>query len=183
MWSMQHYWQNKRNSFVTSGGLGTMGFEVPAAIGVQFAAPTSLVWSICGDSGFQMTLQELGTVAEYELPVKYAIINNGFQGMVRQWQNLFYDNNISQTRMLSPDFVKLAESYGILGLRATTKEEAGEAIERANAHPGPVVIDFVVESEENVFPMMPPGASLSETIDQPPIEDPESVGPRLEVLA
>jgi acetolactate synthase-1/2/3 large subunit len=183
MWSMQHYWQDKPNSFVTSGGLGTMGFEVPAAVGVQFAAPTSLVWSICGDSGFQMTLQELATVAEYELPIKYAIINNRFQGMVRQWQNLFYNNNISQTRMRNPDFVKLAESYGILGLRATTKEEAIDAIEQANLHPGPVVIDFVVEPEENVYPMMPPGASLSETIDQPPVADPENMEPRVEVIA
>lgn len=183
MWSMQHYWQDKPNSFITSGGLGTMGFEVPAAIGVQFAAPDALVWSICGDAGFQMTVQELATVAEYELPIKYAIINNQYQGMVRQWQQLFYKNNVFATSMRNPDFVKLAEAYGILGLRAMTKQEVTDVIEQANRHPGPVVIDFVVEPEENVYPMMPPGASLAETIDQPPVPDPETIEPRLGVPA
>ena len=171
MWAAQFFWCDKPNSFITSGGLGTMGFEVPAAIGVQQAVPNELVWSICGDAGFQMTVQELATVAEYELPIKYAIINNNYLGMVRQWQELFYRNNIVATYMKNPDFVKLAEAYGILGLRATTKEETKRAIEKAMRHDGPVVIDFQVDEYENVFPMMPSGASLSETLDHPATRD------------
>jgi acetolactate synthase-1/2/3 large subunit len=167
MWAAQYFWIDKPAGFITSGGLGTMGFEVPAAIGVQFADPKSTVWAICGDGGFQMTSQELATVVEYELPIKYAIINNGYLGMVRQWQELFYKNNLSAVRMYQPDFVRLAEAYGLRGVRVTDKAQVNSAIESALAHPGPVLIDFQVEEYENTFPMVPPGASLQETVDSP----------------
>ena len=167
MWAAQNFWYDRPNSFVTSGGLGTMGFEVPAALGVQVAKPNETVWSVCGDGGFQMTSQELATIVEYELPIKFAIINNGYLGMVRQWQQLFYKDNRSAVKMFSPDFVKLAEAYGMVGLRVTDKLQVESAIDRAMQHPGPVLIDFVVDEDENCYPMVPPGASLQETIDQP----------------
>ena len=167
MWAAQYFWYDKPNSFITSGGLGTMGFEVPAAMGVQVAAPNDMVWSICGDGGFQMTLQELATIAEYEWPIKFAIMNNGNLGMVRQWQQLFYQNNTVATPLKNPDFVKLAEAFGILGLRAERREDVPVVIAKAMEHPGPVVIDFRVKYDENCYPMVPPGASLYETIDNP----------------
>lgn len=167
MWAAQYFWVDKPNGFITSGGLGTMGFEVPAAIGAQFADLKSTVWSICGDGGFQMTSQELATVVEYELPIKYAIINNGYLGMVRQWQELFYKNNLSAVRLFQPDFVKLAEAYGLRGLRVTDNSQVDSSIELALSHPGPVLIDFQVDEYENTFPMVPPGASLQETVDSP----------------
>jgi acetolactate synthase-1/2/3 large subunit len=175
MWAAQHFWYDKPNSFITSGGLGTMGFEVPAAMGAQVAAPNDTVWSICGDGGFQMTMQELATIAEYDWPIKFAIINNNNLGMVRQWQELFYQNNIVSTPLKNPDFVKLAEAFGVKGLRAERKEQVEGVIQEAMAHPGPVVIDFQVRYGENVYPMVPPGASLDETIDAPSFSQ-EKVG-------
>ena len=175
MWAAQYYWADRPNAFVTSGGLGTMGFEIPAAMGVQVARPKDVVWSIAGDGGFQMTLQELATIVEYELPIKFAIINNGYLGMVRQWQQLFYNNNRSAVKMFSPDFVKLAEAFGMVGLRVTDKLQVASAIEKAMSHPGPVLIDFVVEEDENCYPMVPPGAALDETIDLP-ARAPQEVG-------
>ena len=171
MWAAQYFWGDNPYSFVTSGGLGTMGFEVPAAIGVQFAKPQSTVWSFCGDGGFQMTMEELALCTEYELPIKYAIINNHFLGMVRQWQDEFYDHNLSQVRMFQPDFVKIAEAMGIQGIRVTDKAQVESAIEAALRHPGAVLLDFHVENVENCYPMMPPGVSLSDTIDQPPVRE------------
>ena len=144
-----------------------MGFEVPAAMGAQVAAPNDTVWSICGDGGFMMTLQELATIAEYDWPIKFAIVNNKVLGMVRQWQELFYTNNLVATPLKNPDFVKLAEAFGILGLRAEKKLDVKPVIETAMSHQGPVVIDFQVKYDENCYPMVPPGASLDETIDQP----------------
>jgi len=167
MWAAQYFWIDKPGGFITSGGLGTMGFEVPAAVGAQFADLKATVWAICGDGGFQMTSQELATVVEYELPIKYAIINNGYLGMVRQWQELFYKNNLSAVRMYQPDFVKLAEAYGLRGLRVTDRAQVAPAIDAALSHPGPVLIDFQVEEYENTFPMVPPGAALQETVDSP----------------
>jgi acetolactate synthase-1/2/3 large subunit len=167
MWAAQYFWYDKPNSWITSGGLGTMGFEVPAAMGAQVAAPGETVWSICGDGGFQMTLQELATIAEYNWPIKFAILNNEVLGMVRQWQELFYQNNLVATPLKNPDFVKLAEAFGVLGLRAESKEQVMSVIQQAMAHEGPVVIDFRVKFDENCYPMVPPGASLSETIDAP----------------
>ena len=167
MWAAQYFWYDKPNSFITSGGLGTMGFEVPAAMGAQVAAPNDTVWSICGDGGFMMTLQELATIAEYDWPIKFAIINNNGLGMVRQWQQLFYQNNIVATPLKNPDFVKLAEAFGVRGLRAERKDQVVPVIQQAMEHDGPVVIDFRVEQHEDTFPAMPPGAALSETVDQP----------------
>ena len=171
MWAAQYFWFDKPNSFVTSGGLGTMGYEVPAAMGVQAAKPGELVWSICGDGGFQMTMQELATIAEYGWPIKFAIINNSHLGMVRQWQNMFYRNNVFATPLRNPDFVKLAEAFGILGLRATRKEEVEPVIRQAMEHDGAVVCEFKVKEDENLYPMVPAGASLAETIDLPAYED------------
>jgi acetolactate synthase-1/2/3 large subunit len=167
MWAAQYFWVDKPNGFITSGGLGTMGFEVPAAIGAQFGDMSSTVWSICGDGGFQMTSQELATVVEYELPIKYALINNGYLGMVRQWQSMFYKDNLSAVRMYQPDFVKLAEAYGMRALRVTDKHRVQSAIDDALAYRGPMLIDFQVEEMENTYPMVPPGASLQETVDSP----------------
>jgi len=172
MWAAQFFWGDKPNSFVTSGGLGTMGFDTPAAMGVQFAFPKDLVWSIAGDGSFQMTLQDLTTVVEHELPIKFAIMNNGYLGMVRQWQTMFYGNRLISTREFSPDFAKLAEAFGLVGLRVTDRAQVEPAIEMALKHPGPVLIDFQVEQLEDCYPMVPPGASLAETIDQPKIEAP-----------
>ncbi len=167
MWAAQYFWVDKPNGFITSGGLGTMGFEVPAAVGAQFAALKETVWAICGDGGFQMTSQELATVVEYELPIKFAIINNGYLGMVRQWQELFYKNNLSAVRMYQPDFVKLAEAYGMRALRVTDKAQVQGAIDAALSHPGPVLIDFQVEEYENTYPMVPPATALKDTVDSP----------------
>ncbi len=176
MWAAQYFWGDNPGSFVTSGGLGTMGFEIPAAMGVQFARPKNLVWSIAGDGGFQMTLQELATIVEYELPIKFAIINNGHLGMVRQWQHLYYEDNLQSVRLFQPDYVKLAEAFGVAGIRVTDKAQVASAIESAIQHPGPVIIDFEVEQHEDTFPAMPPGAALSETVDQPRFEvEPEAV--------
>jgi acetolactate synthase-1/2/3 large subunit len=129
------------------------------------------VWAICGDGGFQMTMQELACIVEHELPVKIAILNNSFLGMVRQWQEMFYGNRIFATREFGPDYVKLAEAFGLVGLRVTDKKQVEGAIERALRHPGPVLIDFQVKPDECVYPMVPPGASLSETLDLPSVRE------------
>ena len=173
MWAAQHMRFTRPNQLITSGGLGTMGFEIPAALGAQVGCPDSVVWSICGDGGFQMTLQELATMVDEQIPVKMAIMNNGYLGMVRQWQELFYEDNYVAVAMAQPDFVKLAEAYGILGMRVTKHDQVDDAIRKANAHDGPVIIDFRVEQEGNVWPMVPAGASLSETVEAPQSEPAE----------
>jgi acetolactate synthase I/II/III large subunit len=171
MWVGQHYTFRFPRQLITSGGLGTMGFEVPAALGAQMARPDKVVWSICGDGGFQMTSQELATIVDQRAPVKLAIMNNGFLGMIRQWQDLFYDHNYvssdTRTELCQPDFVKLADAYGIKALRVSEKGNVRAAIDEAMAHPGPVLLEFMVEQEGNVWPMVPAGASLAETIDHP----------------
>ena len=164
MWAAQYYRFTRPRQFITSGGLGTMGYEVPAAVGAQFAQ-SDPVWAVCGDGGFQMTLQELQTVADYKLPIRYVIVNNRYLGMVRQWQELFYQNNYQDVGLGQPDFVKLAEAYGIKGLRAETRSQATQALAEAARHDGPVVLDVRVADEENVWPMVPAGAALSETIE------------------
>ena len=167
MWAAQYLFFNHANSFISSGGLGAMGYEIPAAMGAQVGRPNATVWSIAGDGGFQMTLQELATIVEEKLPVKIAVFNNGTLGMVRQWQELFYDKHYKAIPIPGPDFVKLADAYGIPGLKVTTRDEVMPALRAAQGHQGPFLIDFVVESQENVYPMVPTGASLAETVEDP----------------
>jgi acetolactate synthase-1/2/3 large subunit len=167
MWAAQHYCYDRPNCLISSGGLGTMGFELPAALGAKIARPDDAVWCIAGDGGFQMTIQELATIVQEGAAVKIAILNNGYLGMVRQWQQLFYEGRYVATPLSSPDYVKIAEAYGMPGLRVTHKEDVVPAIDKAIAEQGPFLIDFVVEPEENVYPMVPPGASLSEVIEEP----------------
>ncbi|RNB81278.1 biosynthetic-type acetolactate synthase large subunit [Brevibacillus fluminis] len=164
MWAAHFYRAKKPRTFLTSGGLGTMGFGFPAAIGAQIAMPESTVVCIAGDASFQMNIQELQTIAELNIPVKVFIINNRFLGMVRQWQEMFYENRLSESQIGGPDFVKVAEAFRVKGLRAETVAEAEAVIREALAHPGPVVVDFLVEESENVFPMVPPGKANSELI-------------------
>jgi len=167
MWAAHYYCYNRPNSLISSGGLGTMGFELPAAMGAKVGCPEDIVWCIAGDGGFQMTIQELATIVQEKVAVKIAIINNGYLGMVRQWQELFYERRYVATPLSGPDFVKIAEAYGIPGLKVRHKEEVIPAIEQAMAHQGPFLIDFVVEPEENVYPMVPPGVSISEVLEEP----------------
>ena len=163
MWAAQHYEFKNPCSLLTSGGSGTMGYEVPAAMGAQVASPDGTVWSIAGDGGFQMTLCELATIVENKLPVKFAILNNGFLGMVRQWQEIFFESSYVSTGYSgNPDFVKLAEAYGIKGIRVTDKTQVKTAIQDAMEHDGPVLIDFIVEQEENVYPMIPSGMTVKD---------------------
>ena len=169
MWVAKVYPYQRPNSHITSGGLGTMGFAVPAAMGVALARPGEPVWSISGDGGFQMNLQELATMVQEKIPVKIGIFNNGYLGMVRQWQQFFHARRYSATPIWSPDYVKLALAYGIAGWRVEDAGQLAAVVARANATPGPVLIEFVIEQEANVFPMIPPGASLSEAIEAEPV--------------
>ncbi|MEW9670750.1 biosynthetic-type acetolactate synthase large subunit [Ammoniphilus sp. 3BR4] len=163
MWAAQYYKFRHPRSLISSGGLGTMGFGFPSAIGAQFAHPERTVVSINGDGGFQMNIQELAVVSQHNIPVKIVIINNKCLGMVRQWQELFYDNRYSHIDLShSPDFVKVAEAYGVKGLRAETEEQAREVWQEALNHKGPVVVEFVVEPEENVYPMVASGCTLDQ---------------------
>lgn len=165
MWAAQYYHFDQPNQFITSGGLGTMGFGLPAAIGAQIAFPDKLVVDVAGDGSIQMNIQEMATAVQFCLPVKVAILNNGFLGMVRQWQQLFYDRRYSCTGMQhAPDFAKLAEAFGAVGLRATKPSEVEPVLREAIATPRPVIMDFVVEQEENVYPMVPAGANITEML-------------------
>jgi acetolactate synthase-1/2/3 large subunit len=164
MWTTQYYNFTRPRSFISSGGLGTMGFGLPAAIGAQVACPEAVVFNIAGDGSIQMNIQELATAVNYNLPVKIAIINNGYLGMVRQWQEFFYNRRYSYTELINPDFVKLAEAYGAVGIRVTEPKEVTGALKKAMAVKKPVVIDFVVEREENVLPMVPPGEALGKML-------------------
>lgn len=167
MWAAQHYWYDKPNRFISSGGLGTMGFGLPAAMGAKVGCPDQTVWCIDGDGSFQMNIQELATIVQEKLAVKIAILNNGYLGMVRQWQQLFYNKRYFATPLSGPDFVKIAEAYGVPGLRVTQMDAVGPAIEQAMAYDGPFLIDFIVEPEENVYPMVIPGAALAEFLEEP----------------
>ena len=167
MWTAQYYYQDHPNHLITSGGLGTMGFGLPAGIGAKFACPEKEVWVIAGDGGFQMTAAELSTAAQENIKVNVAIINNGFLGMVRQWQQFFYDRRYAATPMRSPDFVKLTEAHGLTGLRVTQRDQVAEAVHTAQQTEGTVVIDFRVEQEDSVYPMVPTGAALNQMIRRP----------------
>jgi acetolactate synthase-1/2/3 large subunit len=165
MWAVQYYHFKRPRTLFTSGGLGTMGYGLPAALGVQVAQPDKLVIDIAGDGSIQMNSQELATAVQYDLPVKVAILNNGYLGMVRQWQELFYDRRYAAVdSSAQPDFVKLAEAYGAVGLRATKAEEVVPVLKEAIAIRKPVIIDFQVSREEGVYPMVPAGAALTEMI-------------------
>ena len=159
MWAAQHLGLDHPNRWLTSGGLGTMGYGLPSAIGAKMGRPDLEVWSIIGDGGFQMSLNELATAVQENLDLNIAVINNGYLGMVRQWQDLFHGKNYSEVKILGPDFVKLAEAYGATGIRVEKDSEIMPAIERARSIKGPVVVEFVIEPEANVWPIVPPGAS------------------------
>ena len=164
MWAAQYYRVEEPRSFLSSGGLGTMGFGLPAAIGAAVARPGKTVALISGDGSFQMNIQELATLSHYRLPVKILIINNGFLGMVRQWQELFYERRYAYTQLVNPNFSKVAEAYGIPGRQVFTPEEVVPALEEALSADGPFLLDFLVEPEENVLPMVPPGQAISKML-------------------
>jgi acetolactate synthase-1/2/3 large subunit len=167
MWEAQYYHHDLPRTLITSGGLGTMGFALPAAIGAKMACPDADVWAVVGDGGFQMTMCELATIQQERLKVNVAIINNGYLGMVRQWQEFFYERRYAATPLLSPDFVKLAGAYGIDAHAITRRADVTPAVEAARAHGGSVVLDFQVEQEDSVFPMVPAGADLHKMIRRP----------------
>jgi acetolactate synthase-1/2/3 large subunit len=167
MWEAQYYHHESPRTLITSGGLGTMGFGLPAAIGAKMARPDAEVWAIVGDGGFQMTQAELSTAAQEGVKVNVAVINNGYLGMVRQWQEFFYDRRYAATPLRSPDFVKIAEAHGLLGLRVEKRPEVQEVVQRAREAEGTVLIDFRVEQEDSVYPMVPAGADLDAMIRRP----------------
>jgi acetolactate synthase-1/2/3 large subunit len=167
MWEAQYYHHDEPRSLITSGGLGTMGFALPAAIGAKFARPDAEVWVVVGDGGFQMTLCELATIFQEKLDIKIAIINNGFLGMVRQWQEFFYEKRYAATPLVNPDFAKLAEAYGIKSMSVSQRADVVPSVQAARQHPGPVLIDFHVEQEDSVYPMVPAGADLHAMIRRP----------------
>jgi acetolactate synthase-1/2/3 large subunit len=169
MWIAKLFPYRRPNTHITSGGLGSMGFSVPAAMGVHMARPEEPVWSLSGDGGFQMNLPEMATMVQEGLPVKLGIFNNGYLGMVRQWQQFFHERRYSCTPIWSPDYIKLADAYGIPAWRVRHTSELADAIAGANATPGPALVEFVIEQEANVFPMIRPGGSLSEPIETEPV--------------
>ena len=169
MWVAQRYPFQRPNTHITSGGLGAMGFAVPAAMGVRLARPDEPVWAISGDGGFQMNMAEIATMVQEGIEVKLAVFNNGYLGMVRQWQQFFHGGRYSNTPILSPNYVKLAEAYGIPGWRVTQASEVSDALRQANTAPGPALVEMVIEQEANVFPMIVPGGSLSEPLEAAPV--------------
>jgi acetolactate synthase-1/2/3 large subunit len=174
MWEAQYYKHDYPRRLITSGGLGTMGFALPAAIGAKFACPDENVWVVVGDGGFQMTMTELTTCLQEGIKVNVAIINNGYLGMVRQWQEFFYGGRYVSTPMISPNFVMLAEACGAKGIRVTKRDEVEAAVLAAQAHPGTTVVEFVVEQVDSVYPMVPAGADLGDMIrrDKPEKHNP-----------
>ncbi len=176
MWTAQLYRFRDPKNWISSGGLGTMGFGFPAAIGAKFARPKDEVWAVVGDGGFQMTLQELQTAVENDIDVKICLINNGFLGMVRQWQELFYDNRHSHVSMGNPNYGKLAEAYGVKFFRCSRREDLPAVIAAARAHRGPTLCEFVVEMEENVYPMVAAGASNDNLVMDPALAERQAAG-------
>jgi len=171
MWEAQYFKHEAPRSLVTSGGLGTMGFALPAAIGAKAACPEKDVWVIAGDGGFQMTASELSTIVQEGLAINIAVINNGFLGMVRQWQETFYDKNYSASPILSPDFVMLAAAHGIAGAHVSKRQEVTPAVTKARTSGKCFLIEFQVEKEDGVYPMIAPGAALHEMVRRP-VKDP-----------
>jgi acetolactate synthase-1/2/3 large subunit len=167
MWEAQYYRHDQPRTLITSGGLGTMGFALPAGIGAKVACPDKEVWVIAGDGGFQMTASELATIVQEKLNINIAIINNGYLGMVRQWQEFFYERNYESTPLVSPDFVKLADAHGIPGLAVRDRSDLEAAVQTARSHNGPFLLNFLVEQEDSVYPMIPAGAALHEMIRRP----------------
>jgi acetolactate synthase I/II/III large subunit len=167
MWEAQYYHHDVPRTLITSGGLGTMGFALPAAIGAKIARPNAEVWVVVGDGGFQMTMAELATIVQEGIDVNIAIINNGYLGMVRQWQEFFYERRYAATPLLSPDFVKVAEAYGIRGISVRKRDEVIPAVQTARTSNETVLIDFAVEQEDTVYPMVPAGAALHQMIRRP----------------
>jgi acetolactate synthase-1/2/3 large subunit len=167
MWEAQYYKHDKSRSLITSGGLGTMGFALPAAIGAKVARPDAEVWVVCGDGGFQMTMCELATIVQEGLDVNVAIINNGYLGMVRQWQEFFYEKRYAATPLIGPDFTKLAQAFGIDAVAVARRSEVADAVQGARKSRRATVIDFQVEQEDSVFPMVPAGADLHKMILRP----------------
>jgi acetolactate synthase-1/2/3 large subunit len=167
MWEAQYYHHDEPRTLITSGGLGTMGFALPAAIGAKTACPDKEVWVIAGDGGFQMTSPELSTIAQEGIKINIAIINNGYLGMVRQWQEFFYERNYQSTPLISPDFVKLAAAHGIEGRAVRTRAEVADAVGEARSAPGAFLLNFMVEKEDSVYPMIPVGNALHEMIRRP----------------
>jgi acetolactate synthase-1/2/3 large subunit len=167
MWEAQYYKHDRPRSLITSGGLGTMGFALPAAIGAKIACPEKQVWVVAGDGGFQMTSPELATIQQEKLDLNIAIINNGYLGMVRQWQEFFYEKNYESTPLVSPDFVKLAQAYGISASAVTNRGQILPTVKAAQAEKAAYLIDFQVEQEDSVYPMIPQGAALHEMIRRP----------------
>jgi acetolactate synthase I/II/III large subunit len=167
MWEAQYFHHEKPRSLVTSGGLGTMGFALPAAIGAKMACPDKEVWVVAGDGGFQMTAAELSTIVQEKIKINIAIINNGYLGMVRQWQEFFYDSNYEATPLVSPDFVKLADAHGIRGRAVKTRKHLADAVNEARQATGPFLLNFLVEKEDSVYPMIPAGNALHEMIRRP----------------
>ncbi len=167
MWEAQYFHHEHPRTLITSGGLGTMGFALPAAIGAKFACPDKEVWVVAGDGGFQMTAAELSTIAQEGIKINIAIINNGYLGMVRQWQEFFYDRNYEATPLVSPDFVKLADAHGIAGRAVRTRAELAGAVAEARSNQGTFLLNFLVEQEDSVYPMIPAGSALHEMIRRP----------------
>jgi acetolactate synthase-1/2/3 large subunit len=167
MWEAQYFHHESPRSLITSGGLGTMGFALPAAIGAKTACPDKEVWVVAGDGGFQMTASELSTIVQENLKINIAVINNGYLGMVRQWQEFFYERNYEATPLVSPDFVKLADAHGIAGRAVRTRSEVDAAVTEARNHNGPFLLNFLVEKEDSVYPMIPAGSALHEMIRRP----------------
>jgi acetolactate synthase-1/2/3 large subunit len=167
MWTARFYPWKRPNSHITSGGLGTMGFALPAAMGVKMGVPDATVWVVAGDGGIQMNIQELATLKQLGLAVKVAIMNNGYLGMVRQWQQFFHNHNYSETPITGPDYPKLAEAYGLYGMRITRREDVATAVRTAMETEGTVIIDFVIEPESNVYPMVAPGSAITSMIEEP----------------
>jgi acetolactate synthase-1/2/3 large subunit len=166
MWTARFYTWTRPNSHITSGGLGTMGFGLPAAMGVKMGLPNETVWVVAGDGGIQMNIQELATLKQQGVALKVAIMNNGYLGMVRQWQEFFHNHNYSETPMTGPDYVKLADAYGLKGVRITKREDVARAVHEAMETEGTVIIDFVIEAESNVYPMVAPGAAITNMIEE-----------------